>query len=91
METAFLRTFWLNFCRVPPSGGSLEIGNWNASPVDLVVSCPNPADGKPFPLPAGGSLLLVPLDSSNRVAISRKDGIRGVGVPVFWCPVEVVG
>jgi len=64
---------------------------WNASPVDLLTVCPNPADGKPLPLPAGGSLLLVPLDNSNRVAISRKDGIRGVGVPLFWCPVEVVG
>jgi hypothetical protein len=63
---------------------------WNASPVDLVVACPNPTDGKHLPLPAGGSLLLVPLDNSNRVAVSRKDGRPGGGVPVFWCPVEVV-
>jgi len=63
---------------------------WNASPVDLVVACPNPVDGKEIPFPAGGSLLLVPLDSSNRVAIRRKDRAPGGGVPVFWCPVEVV-
>ena len=68
---------------------------WNASPVDLQVTCPNPTDGKHLPLPAGGSLLLVPLDSSNRVVVSRRDGrqggVPGGGVPVFWCPVEVVG
>jgi len=60
---------------------------WNASNVDMLVACPNPTDGKPLPLPAGRSIVLLPLDSSNRVALARQDGLAGNGGPLFWAAI----